>query len=90
MLRPGFMLPSHVLGAPPPHGNGVASAVATSWLPARPDLPAAKRQFWARFYSSRTRTLETCIRLIAGVELLTWVCQLAVCADAMLLDKMMK
>ena len=42
------------------------------------------------FYSARTRTEETCIRLIAGVELLTWVCQPAVCADAMPLDKMMK
>jgi hypothetical protein len=42
------------------------------------------------FYSARTRTLETCIRLIAGVELLTWVCQLAVRGDAMLLDRMMK
>jgi hypothetical protein len=31
-----------------------------------------------------------CIRLIAGVELLTWVCQLAVRGDAMLLDRMMK
>ena len=42
------------------------------------------------FYSARMRTEEICIRLIAGVELLTWVCQAAVCADAMPLDRMMK
>ena len=46
--------------------------------------------FSLRFYSARTRTEETCIRLTAGVESLTWVCQLAVRADAMLLDKIMK
>ena len=43
-----------------------------------------------RFYKARTRTEETCIRLTADVESLTWVCQLAVRADAMPLDKMMK
>ena len=42
------------------------------------------------FYSARTRTEETCIRLIAGVELLTWVCQAVARADAMPLDMMMK
>ena len=52
----------------------------------------SSKPFSARcwFYSAWTRTLETFIKLIGGVELLTWVCQPAVCGDAMLLDKMMK
>jgi len=42
------------------------------------------------FYRARMRTEATCITLTDGVELPTWVCQLTVCAEAMLLDRMMK
>ena len=63
-----------------------------AWKEATWPVIKGRRRTWVspRFYSARTRTEETCIRLIAGVESLTWVCQLAVRADAILLDKMMK
>lgn len=70
--------------------SGARTSQGTVPAPGVTSVRASKPLFSPRFYSAWTRTLETCIRLMAGVELLTWVCQLAVCGDAMLLDKIMK